>query len=113
MFTFQKGVGSSNVDPNQLPPEAQAALARMAEAQSARPAQAQAPARAEGFANGLHDAEDMDASQATLAHPSAPGANVPGGNSRSLAGGRPMPQNHQYAQAPADGKPKLAGIEMK
>jgi flagellar basal-body rod modification protein FlgD len=57
-FNFQKGVGSSNLDPSQAPPEMQQALASFHEAQAAPARTAQAappPSPEKGFPNGLHD----------------------------------------------------------
>ncbi|MGK5081694.1 flagellar hook assembly protein FlgD [Bdellovibrionota bacterium FG-1] len=63
-FSFQKGVGSSNLDPSSVPPEMQKALAQYhAQGVPANPAQLgpkSGPPRAQpveekGFPNGLHD----------------------------------------------------------
>jgi flagellar hook assembly protein FlgD len=61
-IAFQKGVGSSNLDPNQLPPEAREALAKFEGANNAPAANSAAQTAAKnaeksekGFPNGLHD----------------------------------------------------------
>jgi flagellar hook assembly protein FlgD len=54
-IAFQKGVGSSNLDPNQLPKEAQEALAKYEGANAPAAPSAQAEKNEKGFPNGLHE----------------------------------------------------------
>lgn len=54
-IAFQKGVGSSNLDPNQLPKEAQEALARFEKGNAPAASPAAEKNSEKGFPNGLHD----------------------------------------------------------